>query len=200
MATGITYPIHDGKPVSFERFMWTCARMMMPLVIMRDEDLDKLPPDEFAPFIGHYDKSIERLRAEVSTIEAMSESTWQEAARAKYAQGIESVKETNRRAREICARYQDMLDKVQAWNPPTKDHEGVKKFALEQLTDSIRHDGYTLEPPKPPIFATWKSDRLASLRAAIEREEKCKAEEIQRTAWRNAWLKTLRESVPYPTA
>lgn len=199
MATGLTYPIKDGNPITFERFLWTCARMMTPLIMMRDEPLEALPPDEFQPMLAPYAERLAFLRDELSRIESISDADGIDAARAEYAQSVERVKGWNKEAIEVKARYAAMLAKVEAWNLPSADHEGLKAFMREQLTDSIRYDCAQSELPLPPRFSEWRSDRLAHLRREIESAQKQIDEEIQRTTWRNAWLRTLRESVPYPT-
>lgn len=201
MATGLTHDIHDGKPVSFERFVWLCARMMTPLILMRDDPIEVLPPDEFKPLTNHCEKQIDEMRAMIAKLEAMTDEDAIETARDEYKESVERAKDWNKKAVEIKARYEAMLRQVDTWNPPTADHAHLKEFMREQLLDSIRHDcSYQHEIPRPPKFADWKQDRLSLLRDELKREEGFLAEEIQRTTWRNVWLKTLRESVPYPSA
>lgn len=199
MATGITYPIKDGKPITFERFLWTCARMMMPLILMRDEPIEALPPEEFKPLIAPYDDRLNFLRQELASLEEMSEAAAIAAAQAQYEEAVARMKAWNQEAIALRYRYEAMLALVDNWNPPTADHAGLKAFMREQLLDSIRHDCSQSELPVPPRFSEWRNDRLAHLKREIAYSQKQIDEEIQRTTWRNAWLKVLRESVPYPT-
>lgn len=198
MPTGLTYEIYEGKPVSFERFLWRCARMMMPLIIMREDDLDKLPPEEFCSQDEYYAARLGERRGELAQIEAMSEFECLNEAAKEYESRAASVVELNASSAAKRARYETMLAKVLSWSPPTDDHRHLKEFMVRQLKDSMEVDCHLSELPVPPI--DWRQERLEYLRRDIANLERYIAEENQRTAYRNAWLKTLRASVPYPTA
>ena len=90
-------------------------------------------------------------------------------------------------------RYRAMIEKVEAWEPPTTDHTGLKDFMLQQLRVSI--SGYEHPPPVQLRGADWYAARLSD---AIDKERRAMTaniEEIERTESRNKWLRDLRESL-----
>lgn len=117
MPTGYTDALYEGEDVSFEQFVWRCARGMGALVTMRDDPPDTPIPMRFVPQTAYYDRELEAARAEVARIESMPLD-------------------------EIAARARDAFD-------------------------------------------AWK----------IERMERRRAEEIERTESRNRWLQELRASL-----
>ena len=93
-------------------------------------------------------------------------------------------------------RYNTMLLKVVKWQPPTPEHEGLKKFMIDQLHDSIEWDCSEYQPTissKEEFVAFHRSGK--SLKEGLDFCEKTWREEVERTSSRNKWLKELRESL-----
>lgn len=71
MPTGYTANVHDG--ITFEQFVWQCARGMGALVTMRDEPTGAPIPERFEPSdynakrLQEAKDELVRLRAAVST-------------------------------------------------------------------------------------------------------------------------------------
>ncbi len=95
-------------------------------------------------------------------------------------------------------RYESMLDQVKDWTPPTPDHQGLKDFMVQQLTESIRcdcnHDDERWMP-KRKTAKTWRAERLKTVLDNIEYHKQHDSEERTRAAERTAWVRSLRDSL-----
>jgi hypothetical protein len=101
--------------------------------------------------------------------------------------------------REQRERYEAMIAKVEAWST---EAEGIRDFMLSQLRESMSFDcggDYAPAIPSQKTPAEWLSERSAKLAKEISYYEQQRAEEIERTAGRNRWLKALRDSLPAPS-
>lgn len=95
------------------------------------------------------------------------------------------------------ARYETMLAQVSAWEPPTPEHNGLKDFMLQQITESIKFDcssDYD-DPPTRVPGALWLHQRIERTRDRISRHAAEYEKEVERTEGRNRWLKALRDSL-----
>lgn len=197
MATGYTAIIEEMGDVTFEEFVWRCARAMGALVMMRDESLGAPIPERFEPS-DHYARSIKRARARLASVQAMTpEECEREAEKEHEVRSVERVGYCERNRHED-ERYHEMIAKVSDWKPPTKDHEGLKAFMLEQLHMSLHGDGWAPPPPRKLSGPEWRERALRSAREDIESSERHHREEVERTESRNQWLAQLRQSVPPP--
>lgn len=200
MATGYTADVGDGKLTDFRAFAFRCARAFGALILMRDDPMDAPIPDEFKPST-HAQEQAEWYDAEVRRLSALTQE--QIAAEcAAEARRINTMQdESEARSRATVDRYKTMLAAVEVWEPPTKDHAGLKKFMRDQLMESIKHDG--LSEHWPTVVADpaeWQEGRKAEAARMLANYRKYAAEEIERTAKRNEWVRALRESLPEPAA
>jgi hypothetical protein len=195
MPTGYTAAIKDG--ISFEKFVWTCARAFGALVTMRDDSMDTPIPQAFTPS-PYYAEALAKARGELTRLKAMTTREVSAACAADFAQTVKRNGERIAEANELRDKYAAMLAKVQAWTPPTPEHEGMKTFMAEQITESIWFDCGTeyLTAPTQRDPQTWHAEQIAKAIRDVRYHEESNANENQRTAERNAWLAALRESVP----
>lgn len=194
MPTGYTYRIEEG--CTFEEYVWGCAKASSACVMMRDEPSDAPVPEKFEPS-DYYEGRIAETEARLARLGAMTAT---EVALTGAAERAEVVAENARYAeeyREKEALYDAMLARVEAWVPPSADHVGLKDFMLEQIRISVDDEPYQRKlPPSDP--AEWLDDKLADARRDLDYCRKQHAEELERTANRNRWIRRLRESVPQP--
>jgi hypothetical protein len=195
MPTGYTAAVQDGS-VTFNQFVWRCARAMGALVMMREDPVDA-PIEEFKPS-DYYAKVVAKAEAEIARLEAMTPGELEELVgkeRAKLTEDNARYVREKALARE---RYDAMLKQVEAWEPPTHDHCGLRDFMAQQLESSIEFDcGTPYQAPLPGNPKDWRDERIASLRASLSRLREDAAKEIERTNARNEWVRTLKASVPY---
>jgi hypothetical protein len=195
MATGYTADLHDGNPITFQQFVLKCSRAMGAAIMQRDESpdveirertLDVYYLDQVSKSAAQLQEAIDRPASEW---EELQDWTIVEAAahRDKYL--------FNRAAME--ARYRTMLADVQAWVPPTPEHFGLKAFMIEQIESSIRFDcgHYTPQVPERVSADLYAQQEIARLTKEHGRDVQRLAEERERVAAQNAWVRALRDSL-----
>ena len=195
MPTGYTADIGD-KDITFKQFVWSCARNFDALVMMRDDPIDAEIPEEFKP--SNYDKeSLEKAYRELKDLDQISEKE-------ATLKAIEECNKKNKQEKEyeekklvLKNKYLFMLEKVKAWNPPSPDHENLKKFMISQIEESIDFDCkvYFNKTNTPLSGKDWLKEKRDHILWEIEYHTKEDREECERVAGRNLWLKQLRESL-----
>lgn len=196
MPTGYTADVQSGKVTSFREFAANCARAMGANILMRDDPADA-PIKDYEPST-YYKDELERAKADAYDLEKM---TNEEAARIQARENAERAKhlrEAVERHQAERARYESMLAKVQAWTPPTPDHENFKAFMIEQLTSSISHDCYDPSDYYKPDTRTpveYLRDEIADAAKRVARCAEEWAAEQLRTRQRNEWNRRLFESL-----
>jgi hypothetical protein len=196
MPTGYTCIIDDNPDVTFEEFAWRCARAFGALVLMRDDPIDAAVPDEVQPD-PYYRNAVADAERALHAAEVM---TLADAERAMAAEAGEREK-YNREQREKHAKLRAGYDRMKvaaaAWNPPTKDHEGMRKFMLEQLETGDPGECYQ-QVSECVTAEGWLTDKRAAARESLEYRRKSLREEEERVRNRNAWVAALRSSIPQP--
>lgn len=195
MPTGFTAPVLEG--ISFEDFIWRCARGMGALVTLRDEPLDAPVPERLEPSSWNASE-LKKAEARLAELETMTLAQARTAAAADYREAAGRVREANARTRLHAKRLRSMLAQVQAWEPPTADHRGMKDFMLQQLGETLRFDGEPMPSPMRLPPREWLTAHLEKARRDVEYHRQHHAEEVERTEQRNRWLADLRASVPQP--
>lgn len=195
MPSSFTEKIKEG--ISFEDFTLRCARNFGALVTMRDESLNAPLPDEIKPDTRYYDKELRRLRAEFKNLQQMNPA---QAARLYRRKHENSIKEEESRKIEqltLKNQYLEMLIKVISWNAPTPEHEGLKKFMVKQIRDSIEGD-CTIREIEPYPKKTPKqlyAEKMASVESDIHFYVKKRREEVERSKEHTKWIKDLKQSL-----
>lgn len=184
---------------SFQDFVMLCARAMVACVMMRDEPLDA-PIPKFEPSDWHA-KRIAEAKAEVAKLEAMDNAARIEFGESKKAADIKRNREWLAKEEAQNARLDEMRGKVSAWEPPTSDHEGLKRFMLEQIDISANSLNYIRESiakaeAKAPV--DYYAEAVAEAARSVTYHAEEDAKENARTDSRNEWVEKLRESLAEP--
>ena len=197
MPTGYTAPIYEGKDITFREFALRCSRNMMALASMRDHGLDAEIPAKLVPD-DYHEKQIAEWRAALIAAETMTDAEAERAAEKEYADEVRRREKSQRERAERHHRYEAMLAEVETWAPPTKEHEGLKSFMMEQLRESLRFDCTELTWPEPKrqTGAEYRAERIAYAQKRIAQYEEELANERKRCDGANAWLAALRASLP----
>ena len=140
MPTGLTSKIYEGKDITFKEFALLCARQFGALIHMRDEPLDapivKREPDSF------YSDKLRNLYAELENFH--NNPPTPESLAIKWEREVKRLKAEdaryNKKKRELKQRYENMLELVKNWPPPTAEHQKLKSFMISQLETSIQSD------------------------------------------------------------
>jgi hypothetical protein len=193
--TGYTYNLVDKKQ-TFPQFALECARAFGALIDMKEEPLGAEIPEQFEPSDYHATHLAE-AQAELARLEAMSPT---EAHAFGWALKDETVQECAKDVRERMADDALMLgvlEQAKAWEPPTSEHEGLKRFMIEQITGSLHGDYYAigLEAAKAKPPADYYAEALERARWDVQYHEEAIEKERARVGERNDWLRQLRASL-----
>lgn len=195
MPTGYTEEL-TKKDVSFERFVLTCAKAFLG----RMKEMSGPIPEHFSP--SDYDeKEIRQNQVKLASLEAMSDEQAQAAADKDYEKAFKDRERYTQEVRALRERLMAMRTKVADWQLPSRDHEGLREFMIEQLDYTIDHDGKVLgDPPKKKSGKDLKAEKVAYLKDEIAYHEKKQRTEIRDTEQDNLWVKQLRDSLETPHA
>jgi len=195
MPTGYTDKIKDG--ISFNEFIMNCARAFGALVTMRDS-MGVPIPEKFEPS-DYYEKELKKAREELDRLDKMNLKESEIEAEKEYQENRRYVEKAIKNSNELEKKYNDMLLMVNKWIPPSLDHNGLKKFMIEQIERSIKFDCGTEyfkeNPPKLSTPKDWLHDKKLKSMESISYYYKENEKEIKRTNERNLWLKQLRDSL-----
>jgi hypothetical protein len=197
MPTGYTAAIAKG--IDFKTFAMDCARAFGACIELRDEPGGgEVIPERFEPS-DFYRNALAKEEQDLAALDAMS-TVDKDRAAAKAWDDAETARVARARERaELRSKYEAMLAQVQAFEPPTADHQGLKQFMAEQIIQSINFDcqtySFEAEPAPRLTGETWAQKRRVALTESIERDRRMHAEEVQRAEQRTAWVKALRAAL-----
>lgn len=195
MPTGYTAGVADGTVTDFPKFAMGCARAFGALITMRDEPNGADIPDEFKPSdynLKALEKATERFHRLVAMTDEQAESE-------EWAERLRLDEENERREKRRVAehgRYKSMLAQVEAWKPPTSEHENLKQFMRSQLLESAKFDCSPITLNRPAKTGSqWRAEQIADAEREIAYHTKAHADEVRRCADRTAWVRQLRASL-----
>jgi len=198
MPTGYTSDIYDGKIVNGKDFILQCARAFGACIMMREDSLDKPIPEEFQPNTYHKEE-LENAKKNLQEIFDLSDEEIQTRIKSEFNERIERDKKCRKENKALENRYNKALAEVLEWQPPTDDHKELKKFAIDQLKESIKYDCSYYKMYEPdftkPTITEWRELRITTCMNDINYHSQKWDEEVKRTAERNQWIKDLRESL-----
>ena len=196
MPTGYTADIKDG--ISFSEFAMNCARAFGACITLRDEQAggDKIP-DRFEPSDYHL-KALISAKDRLSDLESITMEEAKTRCESEYKQAESSrITRLSENKAQLSA-YQAMLQQVNAWQPPSDEHCGLRDFMREQIEQSIKFDDSTDYLSKPTEIKTaeeWLEDKKHEALKNIKYHREEYAKEVERTAKRNEWVESLRNSL-----
>lgn len=202
MPTGYTADLYDGKDVTFEHFVMRCARNFGALILMRDDNLDA-PIEENRYTQGpdsYYAQALATAKDELAAAQALTDDRAAVLAQQEYDKAERAYAKAVEKDAALRARYEAMLERVRAWEPPTPDHQGLKDFMVSQLEESIRFDCTTLNrswygPRAVRTPAEYRAAAIEKAAEAITRAEQELAKERERDETRIAWVTALQDSL-----
>ena len=203
MPTGYTAHIEDGEITTGKEFLRLCTRAFGIAIDVKDKPLSTPTPSSFEPspfYKESYDRALKKL-------EEASKITFDEAKiqmRADYEKRISDYKAYAERETAMNKKYAKVRKEVEEWIPPTEEHEGIKKFALEQIDMSMTKQKYIdeyLEKSKEEFddsdeaVQNYINDIVDYYQRDIERSYKSWQEELERTRSKNEWMTKFLESL-----
>lgn len=194
MPSGYTADLYDLKEVSFQDFVIGCASAFIPEA--RDMGMLKKLPD--APSKDSVDYYYKASIDAVEKLEQFLSLSYEELAQmneSDYAKSLFSWKDYSDTKQKILSAYNNMLNQVIAWEPPTERHEGLKDFMIEQLKASIDFDGTISEMPRPITTEQYRADRIEQLRLNVEYYTNEHKKAVERYENNLGWLNELKKSI-----
>ncbi len=197
MPTGYTAAIEDGEITTGKDFLMRCARAFGVCIDLRDEPLSTPIPEKFEVDNYYYD-SVRKAKEELAKYKAMTLEEAQKTLDQEHEREIISNIEGVARHKRIKRAYDNVLQEVVEWEPPTEEHVNLKEFAIDQISKSdqeylISFYEKALEKPKK-IVSEWLKGMIEFAQRAVESSEKRLADEEKRVAEKNEWVAQLRES------
>lgn len=196
MPTGYSYCIEKGA--TLEQYLWRCARGMGAFIMQREDPLDASPPDDVDPVdVARLDAEIADLRRKVVTLRDMTPSAVTAACEGAFAEREREWHVGERARLALVMKLDTMTAAANAWKPPSADHEGLKRFMLEQITTGYSYEMTPRDKPKRQTPDEWLTEQIEHATRSLSNAIRRRGEDIARSKERNAWVKALRESVPY---
>lgn len=203
MPTGYTAHIEDGEITTGKEFLKLCTRAFGVAIDVKDEPLSTPTPSSFEPspfYKESYDRALKKL-------EEVNKMTFDEAKikmRADYEKRISDYKHYAERETAMNEKYAKVRKEVEEWIPPTEEHEGLKKFALEQIDMCVTKQEYIdeyLEKSKEEFddsdeaVQNYINDIVDYYQRDAERSYKSWKEELERTRSKNEWMTKFLDSL-----
>lgn len=203
MPTGYTAYIEDGDITTGKEFLKLCTRAFGIAIDLKDEPLSVLTPTHVIPdayYKERYEKALEKLNK-------VNNLTFEEAKiqmKTAYERRISDYKRYAEKEIAMNQKYAKVRKEVEEWIPPTEEHQGLKKFALEQIDMCVTKQEYIdeyLEKSKETFddsdeaVEKYISDNIQYCKEKLDRAYKSWKEELERTEKKNIWIKMLLESI-----
>lgn len=192
MPTGYTADVVDGKVADFRTFALRCARAFGACIEMRDDPMDREPPETVEPS-RYCEHAASRARERLVFLDSLTEDDITKHAAKAHEDALASWRDSCDRYGTENARLKAMERKVLAWKPPTPEHVGMRDFMLEQLR--VSKNNWMPEKPQPETPEEWFRREYADARRSLERNVAEQAKDEERAASRTKWLRDLRESL-----
>lgn len=197
MATGYTYRVVEGLTTTLEQFALHAATSFV-------YDCSVLPEKFENDDLEYHKERLDDAKAELKALRALKTVAAQQA----YGQKIiaDSIVRTEKSVERLKAqrdRILSMQKQVKAWKP-LKTVQNVKKYMLEQLTETLRTD-CDVDYYKREVIRLRAADPLDyyknALKYAVQTIDHAKKQidESKKTVKQsNQWLKDLRKSLKLP--
>lgn len=196
--TGFTQIIEDHDDVTFEQYLWRCARGMMAFVRERESGLDAQVPLEVVPQ-PFYEEWLTSERERLAELESLTLDGAANAMAEENAERLRKHQEYDAERRKRCRQYDKMRDQVVKWQPPTPEHEGLKEVMLEQIEISM--PDHEREADELPVAATdpakWRDERIEHARQEVKRREESLSKEHERCRKATEWIQALHKQIPW---
>lgn len=192
MPTGYTSYIDDG--IDFKSFVLICSRAFGATILMRDEPLSTPIPERFEVDDYHLKEKI-KAKEEIDKFSNMSDEEMHSLLNQEWEESLSRWKKYKRKVMILRSKYELMLEKVKAWQPPSEKHTNLKTFMIEQITSSINFDCNEPEKPEKYSIDAFKMSRIKSLVWSLEYHTEQYEKEKERVKERNMWLDQLRKSL-----
>lgn len=201
MPTGYTAPIKDG--ITFRKFALNCARNFGAAIVLRDEDSDVEPTPENVRLGGnYYEKSLQSAKQAKTKFDKLSQKQKRQMFERETEQILSQCRKSHCEMKMQKERYLHMLNQVESWIPPTKDHKNMKDFMISQIKESIDFDcnseynNSRIISAVTQTYPEWLKFKKEEIARNIEYYTDELKSENRRNNERSQWIKDLLDSLP----
>ena len=200
MSIGYTAQLTENPNMPFSAFAMLCARAFGAMVDMRDEPLGAKVPTEIKPS-DYHQKALRSAAGRKGRFKQLTSAQRRALANESMLSSVRSCVKSMENNAETEKTYRNMLAQVLAWVPPTTEHEGLKKFMIEQITSSLKFDCETdyyqssLNRIAHQTPKEWVKTRKTHLDADIQYHREEHQKEVARCRERTDWIQTLMGSL-----
>ena len=201
--TGYTAYIEDGDITTGKEFLKLCTRAFGVAIDLKDEPLSVPTPTHFEPDT-YYKERYEKALEDFNEANNLTFDNAKIQMKAAYEMRISDYKSWAEKESLMNEKYAKVRKEVEEWIPPTEEHQGLKKFALEQIDMCITKQEYIdeyLEKSKEVFddsneaVEKYISDNIQYCKDSLDRAYKSWKEEVERTEKKNIWIKKFLESI-----
>lgn len=197
MPTGYTALIEKGQ--TFEDFALGCARAFGACVMQRDDPMGDKP--KLRQEGSYHENRILEASAELGAFQTMDQNQRVATGQELRTEAMASAQKYLNDKIVLKGKYEDMIRRAQAWNPPSPDHEQLKQFMIEQINSSIDFDcniSYALEEldkktKMKPL--DYYNEKVKSLEWDVNYHTEQLEKDRERQNQANDWILKLYESL-----
>lgn len=196
MPTGYTAYIEDGDITTGKEFLKLCTRAFGVAIDQKDDPLSAPTKTKFEPsqyYIDAYNNACAALRDAKST--SFNEAKLRLIN--KHHKKVEDCKKCAEKYSDLRNKYLKVRHEVEAWTPPTSEHDGLKKFALEQIDmciPSVESIDEFINKSKEPLDLSEEAviefikNNIAQCKDSVEYYEKSMNAEYERAHEKQEWM------------
>lgn len=203
MPTGYTAYIEDGDITTGKEFLKLCTRAVGVAIDQKDDPLSVPTKTKFEPS-QYYIDAYNEACAELRDAKSVSFNDAKLRLKSKYHKKIEDYKKLAEKYSDLRNKYLKVRQEVEAWTPPTPEHDGLKKFALEQIdmcipstesiTEFINKSNEPLDLSDEAITKFIK-DNISRCKDSVEYYKKSMNAEYERAQEKQEWMDKFLESL-----
>jgi hypothetical protein len=172
-----------------------------------DDPKCEIIPDkvETTSTTGFYLKEIDKYTKRITCLKNLTPDAAELLAKKDYEDHVTKAEACVADARNKKQKLEDMLIKVEAWNPPTEDHGGMKENIIDTLKREINKLEHNYNPDDWIFQSVYLVKRQNGKEWHAEKLEKAKkslnycigelAKETKRIESRNKWVKELKDNL-----
>lgn len=203
MPTGYTAFIEDGDITTGKDFLLLCSRAFGVAVDIRDKPLSVPTPTHFEPneyYKRRYEDAVKRLEdgKDISFEDAKAKM------RTQHDKRVEDAKRSIKRMSETNKRYAEIRSQILEWTPPSEEHSGIKKFALEQIDMCVNKESMFMYYDKiiaeqfddsDAAICEYIIEYIEGLQSDVARTKRDYEADVERAEQRTSFMKAFVESL-----
>lgn len=196
MANGYTWLVREGKVTTLREFALRCSGMIGYNYVLAREGVEQ-PALVKQVVNDYYIQAVVEARADVAKYDAMTLAEAATELRQTCGTFAKQTTEYVEDQEKAISRFVGMRAKVEAWNPPTPDHEEFKAALLRELDQAISYahrcykNQVTAIPQPVTDVEKWLDIRRKCCRERLAEVEAELAAQEKRVDEANEWNRAL---------